>query len=352
MTIREYPKETILVTGGTGFIGAHCVNELLKRNVQVKVACRSQDKFETLLMAIDSTKRSMISHTVVLDISDIDELTAAVKGCTGILHLASPFTYNVIDFTKELLEPAFNGTIRVLEAAISEKRIKRVVITSSFAAVYDASKGLQPGVVLTEKDYSPLTWEDGANTKDPAVAYRASKAIAERAVWNFMDEAKPHFDVTILCPTMVFGPLLSLNLLKNVNQLNFSNQVINNILNLSKDAEIPPTKGPLWVDVRDVAYSHVQALFIDKASNQRYLLSAGDYDNQEVADILRSTLRDEWTKSKVPLGKPGRRLAGSHFTASSNKATTELEVAFRTLDESVLDLADQLLQFNKTPEAA
>lgn len=101
----------------------------------------------------------------ILDITNYDELVNAVKDCSGVFHLASPYTYNVKDNVEQLLKPALFGTVTILKAALTEPKLKRVIITSSFAAVFDASKSLQPGVVLSEKDFSPLAWRDGSLTK-------------------------------------------------------------------------------------------------------------------------------------------------------------------------------------------
>lgn len=339
-------SETILVTGATGFIGAHCVGLLLEKNYHVKALCRSLEKYERLESSVPHSKRYLLEPSIASDITNYEEVVSCVSGCTGILHLASPFKYDVSNFVDELLNPALKGTEVVLKAASSNPRIKRVVVTSSFAAIYDASKGLQKGVVITESDFSPLTWEDGATTKDPAVAYRVSKVIAEKAAWDFMEQYNPSFDLSVICPTMVFGPLYSTNLISSVKDLNFSNKVINDLLEGSSESPVPPTRGPVWVDVRDLAESHIAALEEPAASNQRFLLSAGDFDHQQIADILRSKLPSELGAS-VPVGTPGERLTGTHFTTDSSKAMKTLGVTYRSLESCILDLATQLLKFGE-----
>lgn len=339
-------SECILVTGATGFIGAHCVGILLNRNYRVKAHSRSLEKYSKLESSVPSSKRHLLVPAIGSDITNYEEVSNFMKECTGVLHLASPFKFAVEDYVEDLLIPALKGTEAVMNAANENPTVKRVVLTSSFAAVYDANRGLQPGVILTEEDFSPLTWDDGATTKDPAIAYRVSKTVAENSAWDFMKKHSPSFDLCVLCPTMVFGPLYSKSLISNLEELNFSNQIILKLLD-SPDCEIPPTRNPVWVDVRDLADYHVTALSKAEASNQRFLISAGDYDNQEIVDILRRILPPEYI-SCVPMGTPGQRISGTHYTTDASKGKKMLQIPYRTLETSVADLSKQLLSFYST----
>lgn len=100
---------------------------------------------------------------MVEDPTNLDAFSKVLPGCQGILHLASAFNYDAQpgEFEEKLLKPALDGTMTVVQAAAKYPEIKRVVIMSSFASVYDANLGLQPGRVYTEKDWCPLTYEDG-----------------------------------------------------------------------------------------------------------------------------------------------------------------------------------------------
>lgn len=332
-------RETILVTGGSGFIGMHCIAVLLKNDYKVKAVVRSDKKGSKLMKCFRNNPR--LIYGIIEDITDYDSLVKEIKNCHGVLHLASPYTYAVDDFVNELLEPAINGTTTILKACLTEPMIKRVVITSSFAAVFDASKGPAPGTVYTELDFSPLTFEDGAKTKDPAVAYRASKIVAEMSAWNFIKTEKPSFDIAVICAPMVYGPLYSTGLLESKDDLNFSNAGIWKMSQLGKESKVPATKGPVYVDVRDLAEAHFNALIIKEASNERFIVSAGDFCNQEICDILRKNLPIELA-DKVPIGNPGERMTGTHFTTDSTKAIKILGITFRGIKESVVDLIVQL----------
>lgn len=336
--------EIIFVTGATGFIGAHCVGMLLDRDYRVIAHSRSVEKYKKLENSVPENKKHLLQLALGSDITNGEELAALMENCTGVLHLASPFKFAVNDYLEDLLVPALKGTEAVMIAAKANPSVRRVVLTSSFAAVYDASLGIQPGVILTEKSFSPLTWDDGASTEDPAVAYRVSKTVAEKAAWDFMKNQSPSFDLCVLCPTMVFGPLYSTKLINGLKELNLSNQIIMNLLTCG-GSDIPPTKNPVWVDVRDLAEYQISALTKKEASNQRFLISAGDYDNQEIVDILRANLPIETVKHAA-IGIPGKRITGTHYTTDSSKGAEVFKIPYRPLKSSVLDLTNQILSFS------
>ncbi|GME84934.1 unnamed protein product [Ambrosiozyma monospora] len=339
-------NSTVLVTGGTGFIGMHCIDTLLHHGFKVKATVRSHKKGEILKRCFPRYS-SKISIGLIKDIADTKSLIREIKGCSAVLHLASPYTYNVKDCFSELVEPALEGTKAILKAAEFEPKIRRVVITSSFAAVFDATKGLQPGVVLNEDNFSPLTYTDGCSTHDPAVAYRASKIVAERYAWDFIKQRRPHFDLSVVCPPMVYGPLVSTALLDNLDDLNFSNSCIWKMANLGSDSPVPPTKGPVYVDVRDLAEAEYRALILKQAGNERFMVSAGDFCNQEICDVLRQSLSHHRARN-VPVGTPGERMSGSHFTTDSSKAIAMLGISFRGIEDSVVDLVNQLCEYQKS----
>ena len=155
----------ILVTGANGFIAAHCIARLLQSNLLVRGTVRSAAKAEATRAAlisagIDVTNLELVA---VPDLMDAGEMASVMVDCDAVLHLASAFTYDAKpgEFEEKLLLPAVRGTTAVCEAAAEHKCVKKMVIMSSFAAVYDAAKGLQPGKVYTEEDWSPLSYEEG-----------------------------------------------------------------------------------------------------------------------------------------------------------------------------------------------
>ena len=217
------PPRRILVTGANGFIGAHCVANLLSEGFHVVGTVRDDNKAKKV--AKQHFSNPALSLKIVPDVTDPYAFDIAIQGCSGVLHLAAPFGYTYTDFEKELLIPSINGARSICSAASKTPSVQRIVITSSFAAVFDASAGPSPGRVYTEKDWSPLTYDIGKNTTATPVAYRASKVLAEKTAWEFLEKEKPHWDLVTLCPGMVFGPLFP-GTIDNLKDLNTSNGIV------------------------------------------------------------------------------------------------------------------------------
>lgn len=229
---------TVLVTGANGFIAAHCVARLLQANFRVIGTVRSSAKADVVLRS--HSNHPNLRLEIVPDVTAESCFDAAIRGCDAVLHLAAPFGYAYRNFEQELLLPSINGTLAICIAASQEESVKRVVLTSSFASVYDASKGLDPEKMYTEADWCPLTYDDGKNAVITPVAYRASKVLAEKAAWDFVKEKHPRWDLVTLCPGMVFGPLLP-GVIGGLAQLNTSNGIIWSLMDAE---EVPVTKGP------------------------------------------------------------------------------------------------------------
>jgi nucleoside-diphosphate-sugar epimerase len=228
----------ICVTGANSFIGAYCIAELLRNGYQVVGTVRSNDK-ASLLETVHG-KSPNLTIAIVPDITASGAFDEALKGCTGVLHLASPFRNSYNNFETELLLPSIRGTGTICQSATATPTVKRVVVTSSFAAVYDASKGLRPWKVYTEEDWSPLTYEDGKNASMTPVAYRASKKLAEETAWRYVHKEKCPWELVTLCPGMVFGPLFP-GTLRSMKTLNSSNQIIWSLMDAKR---VPETRAP------------------------------------------------------------------------------------------------------------
>lgn len=210
-----------------------------------------------------------------------------------------------------MLIPAIEGTKNLLASvAAHAPQAKRVVITSSFAAMVDFSKGLWPGHTYNEADWNETTY-DYAKTADAIVCYCTSKALAENAAWKFMSEQKPHFDLTVLNPPMVFGPAAHV---VSLSAMNTSAWDIHRFLSGELE-DVPDTGFWGFVDVRDLATAHVRALEVLEAGNERFFIVSGRYSYQKTADVLRaSSLIAEADKKLVPIGKPGQNYQGQIYT--------------------------------------
>jgi nucleoside-diphosphate-sugar epimerase len=343
--------KTILVTGANSFIGCWVVKYLLEKGYKVRGTVRSSTKESQVLEGISKDHHSRISFVHINDIAT-DSFDEAVQGVDGIIHVASPFHFKVTDPEKDLLLPAIQGTLGVLQAAHkcnqnNENKIKRVVITSSFASIFDPSLGLRPGYSYTERDWSPITYEQGVAAKDnPVTVYRASKVCAERAAWDFINKEKPSFTIATICAPVVIGPRV--NGFKSLDDLNTSNASVWSLITSGKNAPVPETRVPVEVDGRDVAYTHIAALEQLTDKNERYLVSAGSFSQQDILDIIHeSSVIPESIKNTTAVGTKGQQLP-DHYEIDSSKAQQELNVTYIPLKKTIEDLVLQFVELQKT----
>lgn len=335
------PPARVAVTGANGFIGQHCVAALLANGYRVIGTVRTEAKAATVRHLHEATGLTVV---VVPDITDAEALLSALGPWEplAILHLAGPFHYHAADFERDLMRPAVGGAVAVLQAAERLPTVRRVVHTGSFAAIYDADAGPRPGKTYSARDWSPLTYGDGARAGDVNTAYRASKTAAERAAWAYVRDRRPAFDLVSLCPAMVFGPVLHRP--TSPAELNTSNGLVWAALSAGRSGPVPPTRGPVWVDVRDVASAHVGALEVADAGGRRFLLAAGVYCNQELVDLGRKLFGGSKIGERIPIGRPGLRESGGHFGVDASDAERVLGLRFRSLESCLADLVPQLFE--------
>ena len=186
MVVSEQP---VVVSGASGFIALHIVEGLIKGGYKVKgtvrnVESKSNDVIKKL--DVDSDKLELVKANL-LDDGAFDEI---VKGSEYVMHVASPFSMDIKDPQKDLVEPAVKGTLSMLEACLKSESVKRVILTSSMAAITDSP---DPKVTYTEND-----WNNQSSLKRNP--YYFSKKLAEEAAWKFMEEKKPNFDLVVINP--------------------------------------------------------------------------------------------------------------------------------------------------------
>ena len=332
--------KTVLVTGASGFIGTHCVLQLLEQGYKVRGTLRdlgrAKDLREVFSKYTQETNNLEFVQTNLLDDEGWDE---AAAGCEYVLHVASPFPSETPENEDDLIRPAVDGTLRVLKAA-SKAKVKRVVLTSSVAAFHGDHA---EGHVLDESD-----WSEKVNAG--ADAYAKSKLLAEKEAWDYVKD-HPALELVAINPCFVMGPLL------DGSALGTSATAIRNFLSGS----YPGTARLSWflVDVRDVAASHLAAMTNSKANGNRYICASEAIWLTDVAKALNkkfagqgykiSTIQfpdwfvkfyalfDKTVKGEIPnLGK--------EFPVSNKKIKDELGIQFRSAVEAVVAMGKSLIE--------
>lgn len=333
---------TVLISGASGFIAAHTVQELIKNGYTVVGSVRSKEKGEYVKKL--SGKPESFSYEIVEDIAQegaFDEFVKKHQEATVFLHTASPFHYNVTDVEKDLLKPAVHGTKNaLLSIAKYGPNIKRVVITSSYAAIASRDQDLQADQTFDETSWNNLTWEKALES--PIYGYSGSKVFAEKAAWEFVKEQKPAFVLSTVNPVLVFGPQPTDHF--STEKLNTSSEVINAILKIKNPQDEVAPYNSVGVDVRDVAKAHLVAFEKDEAKNQRLFLTSALFTQQTILDVLHKQFPKQ--TENVPVGKPGSGQEDIDTRAKKNNDKTRKILGFEliSVEQSIADSARQILQ--------
>ncbi|KAF1968806.1 NAD(P)-binding protein, partial [Bimuria novae-zelandiae CBS 107.79] len=331
----------VLLTGGSGFIAAHTLDVLLKRGHSVVSTVRTQDKADKIKADNkEAVEKGQLSFAIVPDIAQegaFDKAVISDPPFEAVLHTASPFHFNVTDVQKDLLDPAVIGTTGILKSVKkSAPSVKRVVITSSFAALVNPGKGNWPGHVYSEEDWNPITFEEAQ--ENASAGYRASKTFAEKAAWEFLEKEKPHFTIATINPPLVFGPII--HALDSLDNLNTSNQRILAAAQGRWKDEIAATGVHLWVDVRDVAEAHVAAAEKEEAANKRFFTVAGHFSNKEIAQIVKKNFPQfkDLPGDSTPGGDyPEGGIEKGYFSFNNKRSIEILGLKYKSFEDSIVD---------------
>jgi nucleoside-diphosphate-sugar epimerase len=338
-------SRTVLVTGGSGFLGLQIIVQLLARGERVRTTVRSPARAaevrETLARAgVDAGDRLSF---VVADLLADDGWLEAVDGAERVLHVASPFPAGTPEREDDLIVPAREGTLRVLRAA-RDAGAARVVVTSSVAAV---DHGREPGDhVFTEADWT-----------DPAAdvgAYIRSKAIAERAAWDFVERDDGDLELAVINPVAIFGPLLA-------GDHSASIGLISALLSGAMAGGMPRLSFGV-VDVRDAADLHVRAMDDPAAAGERFIAAAGDGVwladvarllrerlGDAAADVPTAEIDDDVLRAAAATDPALERIArevGRLRHVSAEKARRVLGWEPRSTEEAIIATAESLLRLD------
>ena len=262
----------MLVTGASGYIATHIVQQLQKAGYKVRGTVRSlknEEKLKPLQELCPDAKYPL--ELVEADLTKSEGWVEAVTGCKYVMHVASPFPAENPANEDEIIKPAVDGTLYVMKACQEAKCVKRVVLTSSVVAV---SNGFEVG---GEKEYTEADWTD---LKRPGIiAYNKSKTLAEKAAWDFVEglAEEEKFELVVMNPAFVMGPVLC-------GSFTTSMEVPKQLLEKQTPMLARVSFG--LVDVRDVAAAHIAGMTVPEAVGKRHILCAGNMWLKEVAECL------------------------------------------------------------------
>lgn len=321
--------ETVLVTGGTGYVAGWVIVELLQRGYAVRTTVRGESRGravrEAVATRIDPGERLTFA---VADLTRDEGWDAAVAGADYVLHVASPLGDERTKDPQALIVPARDGTLRVLRAATAAG-VKRVVMTS-------AANAASPSSYAEEGITDETLWTD---PDDPAlVPYRRSKTVAEKAAWDFMAAYDGPTTLTTILPGAVFGPILTTTNLGSV-------RIVERMVKGAMPGT--PRIGLEIVDVRDLADVHIRAMTAPAAAGQRFLATGEFTWMREMAADLRAGLGP--AGSRVPTRQLPDFLV--RFTALFDPSLRSITVSLGRRNRHSTDKAKRLLGWQPRPAA-
>ncbi|MEO1305368.1 MAG: aldehyde reductase [Pseudomonadota bacterium] len=273
----------VLVTGATGFIASHTILALVNKGYEVRGTARSASKAEQLNATLSAYAGKPIEVELVsADLTKDDGWAEAMEGVTYLQHLASPIPNNLPKDPNELIIPAKEGALRALKAA-KVAGVKRAVMTSSFAAIAYGWGDARPA------NLDESHWSNPDNLKDNT-AYTRSKAIAEKAAWDYVSGDGAGLELTTINPVAVLGPAMS-------GDVSASLELVTQPM-LNKVPAFPKLTFGI-VDVRDVALAHVAAMEKPDAAGERFIVGERVLSFTQIGDVLR----EAYPGRKLPKGE-------------------------------------------------
>lgn len=275
----ESKQETVCVTGASGFIASYIIQALLSKGYTVRGTVRSVSDLSkyAYLTNLPNAQENLTLHEANLEVEG--SFDSVIEGCDYVLHTASPYIVTAKDPQRDLVDPALNGTKNVLASCSRNPQLKKVVVTSSLAAITEQPEN---GHVYTEEDWNTTS----SLTRN---AYYYSKTLAERYVWEFVENERPHFDVACVNPAIVLGPEMS-----NPKTLNESNLIFRRFFSCLDMPAVVDFDFPV-VDVRDVADLHVLVMENEDAEGRFLAVNT----SEKMIDIVKK-LRELYPKKTLP----------------------------------------------------
>ncbi|TGA97618.1 aldehyde reductase [Sporolactobacillus shoreae] len=336
-------NQTVLVTGGTGYLASWIVKGLLEKGYDVRITVRNKadvKKYEHLLHIEKATEGHLSVYEA--DLLKDGSFNEAAQGCDVVFHTASPFFIaGIKDAKKDLIEPAKKGTQNVLNAVNRARTVRRVVLTSSVAAIYSDNCELKGKTAFTEADWN----ETSSPSHQP---YSFSKTVAEKEAWE-MCKKQDKWDLVTINPSFLLGPSLT------TRKDSTSISTIVDFLSGKYKSGVPDFSTG-YVDVRDVAKAEIAAAFTEDASG-RYVLSAGEASLAQIAATLEKCFPGQYPLPRrvvpkflfwliAPLFGYSRKVvsrnAGYPLRFNNGKSVGELGMSYKNLEKTLTDQKEQL----------
>ncbi|KAB8274725.1 hypothetical protein BDV30DRAFT_248309 [Aspergillus minisclerotigenes] len=348
-------KQHVLLTGANGFTASHILSVLLERGCAVTATVRSQEKAAAIIRTHPSWG-GRVKFVIVPDFSQSQPFDQIFKDAdvpfAFVIHTASPITLQAEDMQKLVIETAVLGVTEILGSAhrYGGTDLKRFVLLSSAGTVLNSFEDrARPGHPYTEEDWNPaLEYGDGV------LGYLVSKVQAEKAAWEFMKTNSPAFELTVMNPHLIIGPMT--HPISDISSINATNYfVIAKFIDGIHKEELKDMRFPFYhfVDVRDVARSHVDALTNPAAAGQRVLLVSELMTPQLVVNIIRKQF--PFLRERVPEGNPAQILPdGVHPTGWDTRISQDILAkgavdghwSYISLEKSVVDTVQLMIDKN------
>ena len=339
-------KEPVLVTGGTGYVGSWIVKKLLDKGYPVRLAVRNKAKsarFQHLLHA--ASNDSSLLTIVEADLLKPSSYHQAAEGAQAIIHAASPFKLKIKNAEKELLQPALLGTRNVLEAANASDSVKKVVLTSSVAAVHGDNIDMEQ---LGLQSFTEAHFNESSSLQHQP--YSFSKVQAEKEAWKLYNN-QSDWQLIVLNPSFVMGPPLGQQ--PDSESIKFMQSMLSGVFRFGA-----PDLYFGYVDVRDVAEAHIAALESPNAEGRHILAER----TASVLEISRM-LKDKYGKKfPLPNGRSPKFMlyllgwlfglspafikknVGISIKLDNSKSIQKLGIGYRPLNQTLEDMVEALIK--------
>jgi nucleoside-diphosphate-sugar epimerase len=347
MNLNINKNEPVMVTGATGFLASWLVKKLMDKGITVHAAVRNPD--DTIKLAHLKNLEKNSSGKIIFFKSNLLEegsYLKAMQECAIVFHTASPFNFKVTDNQRGFVDPALKGTRNVLDSVNKTESVKRVVLTSSCAAIIGDTVEMSkyPDKTITED-----MWNTTSTVNNNPYSY--SKSVAEKLAWE-MNEKQEKWKLVVINPSFVMGPTLSKT----------STSGTHGMIGQMADGTMKSGAAPFeigMVDIKDVTEAHFNAAYLEDASG-RHILSNKTLSLVDVANIIRNKFDDKWLLPKKAAPKwliwligpiidksISRKMIsnnmGHPWLANNSKSINKLGIKYSPLEDCIEGMFQQMI---------